>query len=90
MRMKLPRYHNAERFQKDRLAPERAQTGSASCTGEPERGCSACRTSVGSGQQGRRSQRGQGLGKPVAEPEGLIQRGCHCAERAAGDLEEDG
>lgn len=70
----LPRYHHAESFQKDHCAPERAQTGSVSCTRKPETDCWACGTSVGSGQGGRRSQRGRGLGKPVAEPEGLIQR----------------
>lgn len=71
----LPRCHRAELVQKDHFTLERAQTGSASCIRrQPETGCGALGTSVGSGQRSRRAGAGRVLGKQAAEPEGLIQR----------------
>lgn len=80
----VPRYHTTELSQKELFMLEHVSVDrSASCTRKPETGCGACR---GPSRLWTAKQTCQGWESELLLARGPPTVGCHCAERAAGDL----
>lgn len=80
----VPRYHTTELSQKELFMLEHVSVDrSASCTRKPETGCGACR---GPSRLWTAKQTCQGWESELLLARGPPMVGCHCAERAAGDL----